>query len=175
MEGWESFGVAEVGAAAVLTGFVLVGVSVNLREILSEPSAPPRIVEALAALLALLVGASVLLIPHQRRWIVGMELLLVGAASWVTVVSVQRQVVRRWNANHAQTDHRITTLRFAHTALGQVATLPFVVAGVMLLLGSDNGLYGVAIAAVGCFGVAFLDAWVLLIGIHLVGISVSAD
>jgi hypothetical protein len=39
----------------------------------------------------------------------------------------------------------------------------------VLLLGNDAGLYGVALGAVGAFGLAFLDAWTLLIEIHRFG------
>jgi hypothetical protein len=47
-----------------------------------------------------------------------------------------------------------------------LATLPFVVAGVMLLRGSEAGRYGLALAAVGTFGLAVLAAWAVLIAIH---------
>jgi hypothetical protein len=169
MEGWESFAVAEVGAAAVLAGLVLVGVSVNLGRVIAEPAAPPRGAEALAVLLALLVAASVLLIPGQPRWLVGAVLLLVGTIAWATIVSLQRRAQRVWLAAHPETVHRIKAFAAAHVALGQLATLPFVAGGAALLLGSKDGLYGVALGAFGSFGLAFLDAWVLLIEINLLG------
>ena len=82
MDGWENFAIAQVGASAALAGLVLVSVSVNLDRVLAEPSAPPRVAEALIALLALLVGATALLVPRQPLWLVGAELLGVGATAW---------------------------------------------------------------------------------------------
>ena len=37
--------------------------------------------------------------------------------------------------------------------------------------GSDDGLYGVDLGAVGSFALAFLDAWVLLIEINRIDIE----
>ena len=39
MDGWESFALAQIGAAAALAGLVLVGTSVNLERVLAEPGA----------------------------------------------------------------------------------------------------------------------------------------
>jgi hypothetical protein len=103
MNGWEDFAIAEVGASAALAGLVLVGVSVNLERVLAEPSAPPRVAEALTALLALLVAATVLLVPDQRHWVIGAELLAVGATAWTIIVVLQRRAARAYAANHSQT------------------------------------------------------------------------
>ncbi|HEX3901634.1 MAG TPA: hypothetical protein VH853_02220 [Polyangia bacterium] len=40
--GWESFFVAEVGAAAALTGLLFVAVSINLSKVLAFPQLPGR-------------------------------------------------------------------------------------------------------------------------------------
>jgi hypothetical protein len=90
MNGWEDFAIAQVGASAALAGLVLVSVSVNLDRVLAEPSAPPRVAEALVALLALLVAATALLVPRQPLWLVGAELLGVGATAWTTIIVLQR-------------------------------------------------------------------------------------
>jgi hypothetical protein len=63
MDAWESFALAQVGAAAALAGLVLVGVSVNLARVLADPWATPRAGEALAVLLTLLIAATALLVP----------------------------------------------------------------------------------------------------------------
>jgi hypothetical protein len=170
MNGWEDFAIAEVGASAALAGLVLVGVSVNLERVLAEPSAPPRVAEALTVLLALLVAATVLLVPEQPHWVIGVELLGVGAVAWTIIVVLQRRAARAYAANHSQPltgQERLLTS--ALIVLGQLASLSFAVAGALLLLGNDSGFYGVALGAVGAFGLAFLDAWTLLIEIHRFG------
>jgi hypothetical protein len=167
MNGWEDFAIGQVGASAALAGLVLVAVSVNLDRVLAEPSAPPRVAEALVALLALLVAATALLVPGQPLWLVGAELLGVGATAWTTILVLQRRAGRAYAASHPQPfTEKKRLLTASLIVLGQLASLPFAAAGVVLLLGNDAGLYGVALGAVGAFGLAFLDAWTLLIEIH---------
>ncbi len=50
-------------------------------------------------------------------------------------------------------------------ALGQVATLPFIAAGIAVLAGGLGGPYWLAAAMVFSILVALFDAWVLLIEI----------
>ena len=100
MNGWEDFAIAQVGASAALAGLVLVSVSVNLDRVLAEPSAPPRVAEALVALLALNVAATALLVPGQPHWVIGAELLGVGATAWTIIIVVQRRAARAYAANH---------------------------------------------------------------------------
>ena len=50
-------------------------------------------------------------------------------------------------------------------ALGQVATLPFIAAGIAVLTGGLGGLYWLAAGMVFAILVALFDAWVLLIEI----------
>jgi hypothetical protein len=172
MDGWESFALAQVGASAALAGLVLVGVSVNLERVLAEPSAPPRVAEALVGLLALLVASTALLVPDQPRWLVGIELFGIGLIAWTSIVVSQRLAKRLYLANHPPaltTQERRLTL--ALVVVGQLATLPLVAAGAVLILGNEDGLYGVALGAVGSFALAFLDAWVILIEINRFGIE----
>ena len=51
MDQWVNFFFAEVGASAALTGLVFVGVSINLKRILSLPKLPNRALEAPVLLL----------------------------------------------------------------------------------------------------------------------------
>ena len=165
MEGWESFALAQVGASAALAGLVLVAVSVSLDRVLSLPYAPHRVAQALVALLALLLVGTALLIPDQPRWVLGIELLAIGLIDWVIIVMSNVTALRY---RHVRRTRRANIIIPAFAVLGQLATLPFVVAGVVLLLGSEDGLYGVAVGAVGSFGVAFLAAWAVLIEIALI-------
>jgi hypothetical protein len=115
MNGWENFAIAQVGASAALAGLVLVSVSVNLDRVLAEPSAPPRVAEALIALLALLVAATALLVPGQPHWAIGAELLGVGATAWTTIIVLQRRAARAYAANHPRpfTEKKATADGFA--------------------------------------------------------------
>ena len=53
----------------------------------------------------------------------------------------------------------------ARVAMAQLAVLPFLVAGVSLLLRAGGGLYWLVPGVVMCLVVAVLNAWVLLIEI----------
>ena len=48
---WSNFFVAEVGAAAALTGLVMVAVSINLAQVLAVPTLPGRAAETLFLLM----------------------------------------------------------------------------------------------------------------------------
>jgi hypothetical protein len=167
VDGWENFAIAQVGASAALAGLVLVGVSVNLDRVLAEPSAPPRIAEALSALITLLMATTILLIPGQPDWLVGVELTAIGVISWRVIFTLQGRAARAFAATHPRPLTVMERHLIAkHFILGQLATVPVVVAGLAVLFGSENGLYGIAVGAIGSFGLAFLDTWVLLIEIN---------
>lgn len=51
-------------------------------------------------------------------------------------------------------------------ALGQIATLPLVVAGIAVLVGGLGGLYWLVAGMVFSILVALFEAWVLLVEIH---------
>lgn len=155
---WESFFVAEAGASAALAGLVFVGVSINLTKVLSSPGLPGRAGEALVVLLTVLIASSLLLVPAQPATLVGLELLVVGLVDWAAVVAIQRSARQTWAPQHPH-------LFVVRVVLGQLATLPFVLAGGAVLLQGADGLYVLVPGVIGSFVVAFVDAWVLLIEI----------
>ena len=159
MSGWENFFVGELGASAALTGLVFVGVSINLTKIMASPYLPNRALEAMVALVVVLFISSLLLIPGQTFLAMGIEVLLMGLLDWVTILLLQRQTMRK-------TPPQYRRLYAFIVVLFQVAALCFVLAGVVLLLFGQGGLYWIVVATLLSFFVAFGDAWVLLIGIN---------
>jgi modulator of FtsH protease len=159
VEGWNDFAVAQVGASAALAGLVFVGISVNLTRVLSAPGVPGRAGEAMIVLAALLFAASALLVPGQTPVLVGLELAALGLIDWIVVVALQ------WRVRALEFAQRpgSFTLRIV---LGQLATLPFVLAGVGLAWRGEGSLYWFALAAFGSYAVAFVGAWVLLVEIN---------
>ena len=63
MKAWESFFVAEAGAAAVLAGLIFVGISINLQKLLSKRLLSRAAWVSLLTLVEVLMIASFMLIP----------------------------------------------------------------------------------------------------------------
>ncbi len=161
MTDWTAFLATEVGASAALAGLIFVGVSINLKSIVSPqyPTLPNRALEALIALLAVLILASLLLVPAQPQVVVGGETLIMGVASWVALTIIQVHDLRR-------TARQYRPVFWGRAFMTQLASLPFIAAGIVMLV-SDSwvGFYLIALAVVLSFLLAFLDTWILVIEI----------
>ena len=155
---WSGFFSAEVSAAASLTGLVIVAISINLSQILAHPHLPGRAIETLSMLVGVLLVASVGLVPGQPVAALGCEILAIGVAMWLTttVLLVQARGLPVPGKTWAP------VLRIL---LAQLATLPFVIAGVVVLLRGPLGLYWLVPGTVFCLIAAVLNAWVLLVEI----------
>ena len=164
MSEWHEFFLAASGAAGVLTGLVFVGVSINLDKIMSNPryGLTGRALDALVLLLAVLVATTLLLVPGQGVVLAGVEVLAVGVVDWAVIVAIQLLQLRHWRS----LEPHLRLAFVARVVLGQVATLPFVAAGVAVLGRGVGGLYWLVASVVLSFLVAVADAWVLLVEIH---------
>jgi hypothetical protein len=159
MSGWENFFLGELGASAALTGLIFVGISINLSTIMKSSYLPNRVLEALVVLVAVLFLASLLLVPHQSSFAMGMEALLLGLCEWVIIVLLQIDSLQKMDTKFR--------LAFARVILVcQLATLSFIIAGILLLVGGTTGLYWIVAATLLSFLAAFVDIWVLVIEIN---------
>jgi modulator of FtsH protease len=164
MNAWHDFFLAQAGAAGVLTGLVFVGVSINLQKILSEPGSglPGRAAEALILLVAVLTASLLLLVPGQGRVMVGAEVLVVGLAAWGWILVIQLALLRRWQT--MRPDLRVSFV--VRVAMGQIATIPTIAAGIAVLAGGLGGLYWLVVGMAFSILAALFEAWVLLIEIN---------
>jgi hypothetical protein len=154
--GWENFFVAEAGASAALTGLIFVAVSINLSRILSFPHLPGRAAQALLVLLPVLMISTFGLIPEQSACLLGTEILTVCA---VGILGMSWLKIR--DRIHAQ--RRLWVVSLVLTS--QVPLLPFVVSGVLLILGSPHAVYWLVPGTLLSFAAGVLSAWVLLVEI----------
>ena len=159
MAGWENFFIAEVGASAALAGLIFVGVSLNLARILAQPRLPNRAFGALTILLAILIIASLSLVPQQSVSVIGGETLVAGILTWLLMVRLDWRIQKATEAQYK----RISLL---NVAMSQIATLPYLIGSIQLLGGSINGFYWFVPAVIFSFVKAVLDAWVLLVEIN---------
>ena len=156
---WETFFAAEVAASAALVGLIFVGLSINLTRILSIPRLPNRALQSLIVLLTILIVSSLVLVPGQSALLLGIELLVTGLSTWTVVTVLSVNILRGSNAQYRRV-HVVNLL------LNQVAMLPYLIAGISLLLGDEGGLYWVVPAIIFSLIKAIADAWVLLVEIN---------
>jgi hypothetical protein len=157
-DGWGELFLAEAGASAALAGLLFVAISINLAKILEVRGLVGRAGEAIVLLVAVLIVSTLMLVPDQPRVALGTELLVTGLLAWSILVGIHLKEVRgRIGPSRPVLVGRIV--------LAQVAVLPFLVAGVSLLLRAGGGLYWLVPGVVVCLVVAVLIAWVLLIEI----------
>ncbi len=155
---WANFFVAEVGASAALTGLLVVAISINLARILSFAQLPERAAEGLITLVAAFVLASIGLVPSQPVKLFGAEVLAIGLVTFLVSLAVQ---LRSWNAIASVSPVK----QYARATVGAAASLPFIVAGTLLLNGSDAGLYWIAAGIIISLVAGVWHAWVLLVEI----------
>jgi hypothetical protein len=157
MQGWHDFFVAEAGASAALAGLLFVAISINLTRILEYRHLPSRAVEALLALLSVLVIATFALVPSQSARAYAAEIGGAGLVIWALQTVA---LARTWKDAHprAKSTARILT--------NQLPALPFVIAGVLLAAGHPTALYWIVPGTLLSFAAGIFGAWVLLIEIQ---------
>jgi hypothetical protein len=158
IEGWTNYLSVQAGVAAALTGLVFVAVSINLARILEIPGLTGRAAESLLQLFGVVMVSTTVLIPGQRQFAIGLELLLVGSVLWLVQAGIQLRSVtiltgqpRLW-----------ATTRVLQT---QLASVPFVIAGILLLRGSSQGLYWLGAGCVLSLVAGVASSWILLVEI----------
>jgi hypothetical protein len=159
MEAWHDFWVAQIGASAALAGLLFVSVSINLTKILATPGLPDRAAVPFVLLLGILLTCSLLLVPDRPGSITPIEILICGLVIWGVVSYFDLKRLR-------QLDRQYWRFEPGRVLLTQLASLPYVIAGIVLVSGDLNGLYWVVPAVVASYIKSFTDAWVLLIEIN---------
>ena len=87
---WQAFAEMTGGASAALTGLLFVAVSLNASRIAGHQGLRASAAQTLVLFIAPLVMASVLLVPGQADWVLGVELIAIGAiTSWI-LLSMRR-------------------------------------------------------------------------------------
>ena len=157
-EGWASFFAAEAGASAALAGLLFVALSINLQRIVAFPHLPGRAAETLAMLVGVLIVSSVGLVPGESMAVLGVQYVIAGAVIWLfpTVNHLRRAALPRVTE---------TWRVVMSVVLAQAATLPIIVAGVLLLAGHPSGLYWLVAGVIFSLIASVLNAWILLVEI----------
>ena len=155
---WQTLLALQGGAAVTLTGLVFVAVSLNLSRIMNFPGLPGRAGESLLQLLQVFFISTAALIPRQPLTVLGIEVLLIVSLSWMA------QTVGQIRYAKSRADHPWSWL-MTRVVFTQLATVPFWIAGIDLLLGGFSAVYWIVPGFVFSFTAAVISAWVLLIEI----------
>ena len=165
MKAWESFFVAEAGAAAVLAGLIFVGISINLQKLLSKRLLSRAAWISLLTLVEVLMIASFMLIPGQPLEALGAEVGIVGLLCWIVItITTFYQLARSRQEGFAEAQTWYG--RISIVLLSQLITLPFVVAGVMLLLHLESGVYWVVPGILSALPYSLYMGWVLTVEVN---------
>jgi hypothetical protein len=153
---WNTLLAVQASAAATLTGLVFVAVSINLNRIMVFPGLPGRAGESILEFLNVFFVSIVALVPQQPAKLLAIEILLIGLTSWIAQMVVQRRYLR------VRTGHPWSWFIY-RAVLTQLATLPFCVAAILLLLGISGGIYWLVPGFIFSFVGGIVGAWVLLV------------
>lgn len=159
MTDWNTLLALEAGAAATLVGLVFVAVSINLDRVLAYPGLPDRAAETILQFLEVFLIATVALVPGQSERFRGIEFLAIGAIFWVIPIVLQIKYLR------LKTGHPRWWI-LLRTTLSQLATIPFGVAGIALLMGAPGALYWLVPGFVFSFVSGIVHSWILLVEIR---------
>lgn len=159
MAGWDNFFVANVGSSAALVGLIFVGLSINLQRIITLPGIPARAFEGMLVLLNVLVISLIMLVPGQSLELIGGEIMVIGALSWLIITWM---LIR----NVSKFEKKSFSYIFCRAIFSQISTLPFVIGGLTILAYGLIGFYCIVPGIIFSFLLALLNAWVLLIEIN---------
>jgi len=143
-------------AAVTLSGLIFVGLSINLRNVVSSPVHLARAREALIALTVLLTVAIFVLIPEQGRVPVGIELIALSVLVWVLSLRLQ------WSTVHHLAKRRRRSWILRLIGLDS-ATLCITLAGVGLVTRRMGGLLWLVPTILICLIWSTYNAWSLMI------------
>ncbi len=156
---WDNFFIAQVSAAAALTGLIFVSVSINLTRILEGVHLPSRALQSITLLLNILLISSLMLVPGQSLIAKGIEVLVLGVMLWVITFRLSLSILRTTPTAYK----RPARINFY---LMQFVVLPFLAAGMYILFFGENGIYLLVAGILFSFLKAIADSWVLLVEIH---------
>ncbi|HEY0830724.1 MAG TPA: hypothetical protein VGE99_06240 [Candidatus Dormibacteraeota bacterium] len=157
-DSWAAAFTAVASSSAALTGLLFVALSINLDRVIKGPGLVARAVEVLLLLVAVLIIATLLLMPGQGVASAAIEILAVAILMSSLLGYIHVRAPRRALG--------VTASNFAMRVVGDhVGPLFLIVGAVSLLLHDGGGLYWVVPALVAAMVAAIIGAWVMLVEI----------
>ena len=159
MQQWANYFIATGTAAATLTGLIFLGVSLSLTRILEMNHLPGRALGSVVLLTNILIISSFCLIPGQPVFWLGCEISIIGVVLWVFLTRLAIKMHRNSLVEYRK--YYVQNQLFT-----QAAIIPYLVAGVFLILKLNAGFYWLVPGITFSFIKALVDSWVLLVEIN---------
>lgn len=157
---WANFFIAAAGASAALAGLVFVALSVNIDRILAFAHLPARAGATIGTLMMVLVSSAAELIP-QSTFALGLQILGFAILGWgLKVWASYRTFATRKASQRPLFEALVQTL------VGQLQTLPFLVASILLMRAAESGFYWLAGGVISVFVFSVFTSWILLVEIR---------
>ena len=161
---WHDFYVMAGGAAAALTGLVVVALSLHAKAIMAHPLYRDRAFAAILALMTQVFLSAAVLVPGQPPAALGVEigiaaLFWLGRSLWA--IPYIRNNTRRLRGR-AYEYRRSTAHWVAEWSVWIAWVIALMASSTALIAGSADGFYWLAAAMVLMFGSQVWSAWVLI-------------
>lgn len=157
-DSWSAAFTAVASSSAALTGLLFVALSINLDRVIKGPGLVERAVEVLLLLVAVLIIATLLLMPGQGIPAASIEILAIA----ILVSSLLGYIHIRAPRHALGVSRGNFVLRVVGDHMGP---LFLIIGAVSLLIGNGGGLYWVVPALVAAMVAAIIGAWVMLVEI----------
>lgn len=155
MPGWDTFAVIVGGVAGALVGLLFVSVSIRIDVISASPDFRSRAGETLSLFMTVVLVSVLLAIPGQRPWELGVELLALATALGAGVFWLDRLATA---SPSPQPISRVLAVLSPRT----VTTGLLALAGLLLLVGVDEGVYVVVPSVIAAMTGGVASAWLFL-------------
>jgi hypothetical protein len=155
---WANFGQVAGDASGALIGLLFVAVSLNRDRIAQHRALRNGALQTLIMFMLPLLVAILLLTPRQPSWVLGIELIALGAVHGLALTITARRT--RQAANEVQS--RLPRL-LDYTSPNAVTTLLVLAAGATLAAGYVGGLYWLVPAVILALIGGVTNAWLFLV------------
>jgi len=159
---WHDFFVMVGGGAAALAGLVFVAMSLNLDVIAKDATHRYRAIGTLTGFAAAFVICALVLMGGQNHQAIGIEWLIVSVIA--TVVHVNGYI------RAIDTGKSSVGLPLIRLVVGTALYVAEILGAIMLTAGYIAGLFVAAVSLVGLLAYMITGAWLLLIGVYVIGV-----
>jgi hypothetical protein len=156
---WQAFYLMVGGAAAALTGLILVAMSLHLDEIRASEVHRARAYVSLAILAGKVALAGVVLMPGQSHQLLGAEIFLFGL--WYAYLFIQFGRKVRYSGEGAYERGRLRGI------VGAISIVAFLLSGPSLIVGWGGGLFITGTTDLYALWLMVNTSWTLVVGVGM--------